>query len=62
VDAGAMSIPTIARACKTVYPGSIPGVASSNFTDWLMMGCAGRKNFRRIATQIVGVCSYSVLA
>jgi len=37
-------------------------VASSNFTDWLMMGCAGRKNFRRIATQIVGVCSYSVLA
>jgi hypothetical protein len=35
-------------------------VASTNFTDWLMMGCAGRKNFRRIATQIVRACSYSV--
>jgi len=43
-------------ACKTVYPGSIPGVASNNFNNldwarWLEIA-----NCRPIASQKITVC------
>src|SRR4051812_8906538 len=29
-----MAMKALRQACKTVYPGSIPGVASKPFSDW----------------------------